>query len=287
MKHLIIGYGYTAYYLARELLAQGHQVCAVSRHKPQEHLAGLEHQIIDLNNKAVYCEIPCIIYYCAPPPADGFKDSTLSNFLHLQKLNIKHVTYLSSSGVYGNHNGAWVDENSVCLLDSARSKRRYDAEQQWLHFGAQNNVPVNILRVAGIYGPGRLPLDGLNHQTPLIYPDQAPLTNHICVIDLVNIMLAINKHSSTKILNVADGEPLPMGSLLKTLAEILAYPVPPYTSFAKAYQQASPMKKEFMIASKKLNIHKLIDYLPADFKCHNLREGIKLSLIAQNYSQNS
>ncbi|MDX1837420.1 SDR family NAD(P)-dependent oxidoreductase [Legionella taurinensis] len=286
MKHLIIGYGYCGYYLAKRLLAQGHDVVALSRSKTLPQLPGLKHLNNDVNQGLTWAEQDTVLYYFIPPSPEGTEDKLLEQFLQHAKLSVGKVIYCSTSGVYGDHQGAWIDEQATCPGQSPRQLRRLDAEKQWQAFCQQHRIPCLILRLAGIYGPHRLPTASALEQSPLINPDEAPFTNHIYVRDLANILGALGETiNQSLILNIADGKPNKMGELQRLTAEIRHLPPAPYLPFTQIWQAASEMKREFMQASKRLLITRLQTTLPQCMPLTPLREAITESLKDERSSQ--
>ncbi|KTD47162.1 NAD-dependent epimerase/dehydratase [Legionella rubrilucens] len=279
MKHLIIGYGYCGHYLAKHLLAQGHDVAALSRSQTLPPLPGLKHLNHDIKQGLSWPLQDTVLYYFIPPSSDGTEDKLLEQFLLHAHLSVSKVLYCSTSGVYGDHQGAWIDEQAPCLGQSPRQMRRLDAERQWQAFCQQHAIPCLILRLAGIYGPHRLPTASALEQSPLINPDEAPFSNHIYVRDLVNILAALGETiNQSLILNIADGEPNKMGELQRLTAEISHLPPAPYLPFTQIWQAASEMKREFMQASKRLLINRLQTTLPQIMPLTPLREAITESL---------
>ena len=280
MHHLILGYGYCGYYLAQELLKQNHQVTAVSRHlNPQWELPQLKHIPHDLNQPFNWPEPETIVYYLIPPPSDGENDSFLKQLLSHSVIKAKKVIYFGSSAVYGNHQGAWVNEQSTCLVTNSRQLRRLDAEQQWLTYCSKNNIEPIVLRVAGIYGPHRLPIEAAKAQTPIVEKESAPYTNHIYVKDLATITILLAQTPTTQTLyNIADGNPQPMGTLQQLVAKALGITQAPSESWTQAWERASPMKREFMQGSKRLNIESLKQSLGPALSLSSLNDAISQSL---------
>lgn len=255
MRHLLVGFGYCADYLAQVLLQQKQTVITLSRSpKTSWHLL-LQHQTIDINQKSISVAHDDIIYYFIPPLSQQENDIILQGFLQRLQGVPQKIIYIGSSGVYGHHFGEWVNEYSLCLLETPRQKQRKSAETLLQQFAEKNHVPCALLRVAGIYGPGRIPKDAVLTQQPMIIPNQAPFINHIYVKDLARILAYLGTNITFHgILNIADGEPNPMGTLQKILAELMHYPKAENISFKKMWESASDMKKEFMSQNKKLDI---------------------------------
>ncbi|KTC81663.1 NAD-dependent epimerase/dehydratase family protein [Legionella brunensis] len=283
MEHLIIGYGYCGFHLARYLLAKQLSVTVVSRHLDNTFLLpGLNHLCHNIDEPFIWEKPDTIIYYLIPPIGDNKEDLGLKRFLESSHLDVSKVIYFGSSGVYGDHHGAWVDEYSPCYIYSARQQRRLDAEAQWLTFCQKKAIPAIILRIAGIYGPSRLPVESAIAQVPIVHPPSAPYTNHVYVEDLVSISFQLAaKINVSSIYNIADGNPAPLGTLQQEVAQILKLTHASYESWEAAWERASPMKKEFMQASRRLSIRALETSLGSSLTLTRLTQAITLSLQSQ------
>lgn len=283
MHHLIIGYGYCGFYLAQYLLKEHQNVTAISRHLQKEfHLSGLNHQQWDINSPLLWDKPDTILYYLIPPLAEGKQDILLGRFLENCRIKPAKIIYFGSSAVYGNHQGNWVDENAHMILEHSKQYRRVDAENKWEQYCLQNGINYALLRIGGIYGPHRLPLQNAIDRAPIIYPDQAPFINHIYVKDLAIIaaQLALQFEGKT-IVNVANGNPAKMGSLQKLVGQSLGLPHPPFETFTDAWGKASSTKREFMQASKRLNITKLQSILQESLYLTSLEQGVAESMMEQ------
>lgn len=144
------------------------------------------------------------------------------------------VVYLSTVGVYGDHGGAWVDEDTEPRPVSPRSVERLEAERAWQAFGQAHGVPVAVLRLAGIYGPGQNALVNLRRGTArrIIKPGQ--VFNRIHVDDIAQAVHACFERRYDGILNVADDEPAPPQDVVAYAAELLGLPVPPEVPFEES-----------------------------------------------------
>ncbi|KTC71688.1 NAD-dependent epimerase/dehydratase [Legionella birminghamensis] len=280
MHHLILGYGYCGFYLAKHLLDEHEQVTAVSRHyEPSLALPGLKHIASDLCNLNIAQEADLVIYYLVPPVPARDTDSLLHEFLSKTLLKPMKIVYFGSSAVYGNHQGKWITERSKCRIQHARQLRRLDAEEQWKQFAKKNGAACVLLRIAGIYGPNRLPIEAARTQNPLLIPQQAPYTNHIFVMDLVKIasQLAM-KRSAEGIFNIADGHPKKMGALQQLVAHHLDYPAAVFQTWDEIWKTASEMKREIMESSKRLSIELLEHELEQVLQITPMTAGVLKSL---------
>ncbi|CDZ77004.1 NAD dependent epimerase/dehydratase family protein [Legionella massiliensis] len=280
MHHLIIGYGYCGYHLAQTLLAQQQEVTAISRHLAQDmQLPGLNHLAQDISQPLNWSKANTVLHYLIPPIAEGNHDQLLEHFLAQSTLTLNKIVYYGSSAVYGNYHGDWVDEHSPCYLTNPRQERRLSAERLWLDFAKQRDISAVILRIAGIFGPKRLPIEAAKAQTPLIRPEEAPYTNHIYVRDLVNLAYQLARQDGAEgIYNLADGQPGLMGDLQQHVASALGLTKAPYETFQQAWERASPIKREFMQASKRLRINALETTLGQSFSITSFTKAIKESL---------
>jgi len=148
-----------------------------------------------------------------------------------------------------------------------------------MKYSKENNSDLILLRIAGIFGPKRLPIEAAQKQTALINPLEAPLVNHIYVRDLISVALLLAKLKSPhKVWNIANGCPQLMGSLQLLVAGQTGLPAAPNESWAEAWQKASAMKKEFMSGSKRLDINRLLTHLPS-FRFTSMEEAIQQSYL--------
>lgn len=266
MHALIVGYGYVGYYLTQALLGQGDTVIAWSRSTPlllPDH-KGVRHHKVDLSD--CDAKLPAdidTVFYCAPPPGSLACDISLHAFLEKPGLSdVSSMVYFSSSGVYGNHHGHWVTENSELHLSSLHQESRVEAECQITKFCLAHDINLSVLRVAGIYGPDRLPIEKARLKTPLISKKEAPMVNLIYVNDLVTIAITlVEKVNGQMLFNVSDGVPKPWGETQRIVAELLAIQSAPEISKVKYWQESSPRLQVFLLNNKKLSSQKVRDFL--------------------------
>lgn len=159
--------------------------------------------------------------------------------------------YLSTVGVYGDHKGAWVDEATPLNPVSARSIERVEAETHWLDFGRAENLPVAVLRLAGIYGPGRNALSNIEDGTArrLIKKDQ--VFNRIRVEDIAGATLFLAENGLGGVFNITDDEPGPPQDVVAEAARLLGVAVPPDIPFETA--ELTPMARSFYGENKRVS----------------------------------
>lgn len=163
---------------------------------------------------------------------------------------LEWIGYLSTVGVYGNYDGAWVDETAQCRPVSKRSVMRVEAEQDWLKLGRNIDRPVVILRLSGIYGPGRNALVNLENGTArrLVKPDQ--VFNRIHCDDIAGALWQLIEGNAGGIFNVTDDLPAPPQDVVAYAASLMGVTPPPETPFDAA--QLSPMARSFYGENKRV-----------------------------------
>ncbi|MDR6100784.1 nucleoside-diphosphate-sugar epimerase [Agrobacterium larrymoorei] len=168
---------------------------------------------------------------------------------------LEWVAYLSTVGVYGNHDGAWVDEETPCKPVSARSLERVEAEQAWTKAAHDASVRLCILRLSGIYGPGRNGFMNLEKGTARRLIKQDQVFNRIRVEDIGAASAFLVSRNASGIFNVTDDEPAPPQDVVTFAAELMKIEPPPEQSFETA--ELSPMARSFYGENKRVSNGKL------------------------------
>ncbi|POF34398.1 SDR family oxidoreductase [Roseibium marinum] len=183
------------------------------------------------------------------------------------------IGYLSTVGVYGNHDGAWVDEETPCKPVSRRSVQRVAAERAWLDFASSHQLPVQIFRLSGIYGPGRNVLEKFRNGTArrLVKPDQ--VFNRIHVADIAGVLSAAMERPSTRIFNVTDDEPAPPQDVVTFAADLLGVEPPAEVPFETA--DLSPMARSFYGENKRVSNRRVKGELRYSFRFPDYRTALK------------
>ncbi len=218
------------------------------------------------------------IYYLLPPPKTGVVDSFMENFLQSLEVNgqPRRILYLSTTGVYGDCGGNWVDEDAPVYPRVDRALRRLDAEQQLRRWAGQTGAELVILRVAGIYGPGKLPLQRLRAGKPMVEEQFAPWTNRIHADDLVQVCLAAMEHGrSGEIYNVTDGQPGNMADYFNQVADFAGLPRPPVIDPDTAESQLSAGLRSYLGESRRISNRKMLQELGVKLRYPTLEEGLK------------
>jgi nucleoside-diphosphate-sugar epimerase len=204
------------------------------------------------------------VLHFAPPPAQGKTDTRTRNLLRVlsQGTPPERLVYISTSGVYGDCQGAWVNETHPCRPTTPRAQRRVDAEQRIRRWAMQQQVNASILRVPGIYAADRLPLARIQNATPTIDAAEDGYTNHIHADDLARIALAALRHGKPcRIYHASDNQPMKMGDYFDAVADAFALPRVPRISRAQIQQVLPANLLSFMNESRRLNNRRLIEEL--------------------------
>ena len=183
------------------------------------------------------------------------------------------IGYLSTVGVYGNHDGDWVDEETPCKPVSKRSVQRVAAENAWLEFSTTSGTPVQIFRLSGIYGPGRNAFENFKKGKArrLIKPGQ--VFNRIHVADIAGAVSTAMAQPSTRIFNVTDDEPAPPQDVVAFAAELLGVDAPPEIPFETA--DLTPMARSFYGENKRVSNQRLKNDLGYHFRFPNYRVALQ------------
>jgi nucleoside-diphosphate-sugar epimerase len=190
------------------------------------------------------------------------------------------IVYLSTIGVYGDRGGEWVDEESAPRPGSPRSAARLAAEETWRRFGAAHGKAVAILRLAGIYGPGRNVLVTLADGTARRIVKPGQVFNRIHVADIAQAIDACFAHGATGVFNLADDEPAPPQDVIAFAAELLGIAPPPEIPFEEARGAMSAMAQSFYAENRRVRNAKLKTVLGVRLAYPNYRDGLRALLAA-------
>lgn len=266
MKALIVGCGDVGCRLALRLQARGVAVTGVVRSEASVAALGrldIAALKADLDADAI-ADLPVAdwLFHFAPPPETGDGDPRFAQVLDALSEPPARLIYLSTSAVYGDCAGRWIDETESLKPKTARGQRRLDAERRALAYAATHGIATMILRVPGIYGPGRLPWQRLKSGAPLVRRDQSPYTNRIHADDLAAAAQRVAELGwPGAAYNVADGQPTTMTDYFLRCARLLGLTPPPEQPLAEAMQSMSPMLKSFLEESKRLSNRRLVEEL--------------------------
>lgn len=198
------------------------------------------------------------ILITTPPPDSGKTDSRISSLLNVLAKGPRipqRLCYISTTGVYGNSNGEWVNESTPTAPHSDRAHRRMHAESLLRQFAIRNQSQLTILRAPGIYAVDRLPVSRLLKHIPLITPAEDSFSNHIHADDLARLCIASlhRKTGGIRIYNASDDTPLLINEWYQLLARTLSLPIPPLLSREEVKQQVSPSLWSFLQESRQIS----------------------------------
>jgi nucleoside-diphosphate-sugar epimerase len=189
--------------------------------------------------------------------------------------------YLSTTGVYGNRDGGWVDENSELSPSGARGRRRAAAEAAWLDLCRGRGLPVHVFRLAGIYGPGRSPFDALRSGTATRIDKQGQVFSRIHADDIANALMAsIARPRPGAVYNVCDDEPAAAAEVIAYAAGLLSMAAPPLLPFEAA--GLSPMARSFYDDSKRVSNALIKAELGVSLHYPTYRDGLAAILAAES-----
>lgn len=218
------------------------------------------------------------VFHFAPPPGQGVQDPHTRGFVSAlaHRGNPERLVYISTTGVYGDCGGAWVDETRPPCPTVDRARRRWDAEQTLRGWSISSGGELLVLRVAGIYGPGRLPLERIRRGLPLVREEEAPFSNRIHADDLVRVCIAaMDSGPDGGVYNVCDGKPSTMTDYFFQIADRAGLPRPPVVSLQEAEDQLSPGMMSYMRESRRLTNRRLLEELGLELRFPTLEEGLR------------
>ena len=279
---IILGCGFLGRYLANLLLShQQSPLCIVQSHTSQQELAedhyhAIIHDFDQHANEVNFDSSGSQIYYLAPPSTIDLDDHRIDNFLSLCKTRTpSKIVYISTSGVYGDCQGRWVTEDQPLAPISSRAKRRVYAENALIQHCTQYDCEYIILRVGGIYGPQRLPIDRLKNLT-VICPEEAPHSNRIHVADLASVCFsAMMSDVKNEVINISDGHSTSMTDYYYKIADYAGLPRPACVPMSQAEDKLSAGMLSFITESRRLSIEKMHQLLEVEIQFPTLELGLE------------
>ena len=283
-RHLLcFGFGFSASTLASQLDRRQWKITGTSR--SDEGVAEIEALGFQAIRYDKLESLPGdVTHLLSSVPPDEAGDPVLRSFgaeLAAKARQLQWVGYLSTTGVYGDHAGAWVDEATPLSPDTERGQRRVAAEAGWQQLHQQAGLSLHVFRLAGIYGPGRNALESLKAGKARRIIREGQIFSRIHVDDIVGILRAsIDLPNPGRVYNVADDDPAPPQDVIAYGAELLGIAIPPAIAFADA--QLSPMARSFYADSKRVRNDRVKVELGYRFKYPDYRVGLKSLLLVPN-----
>ena len=271
MITLFVGAGYTGARVLRRLP----DAVAIGRSRSGDERLDLD------RDERLRVELPedYAVIYSVPPPHDQPGDPRLARFLALLPHPPARFVYLSTTGVYGNRDGERVDETSEPRPESARAERRLAAERMLAEWCTGRHTTAVVLRVPGIYGPGRLGTEGIGGAMPVLEEKDANPGNRIHVDDLASCCIAaLSADVPDGVYNVGDGDHRSGTWFTNEVARQAGLAPPPTISFAEAQTTFSPMRLSFLRESRVVDTTKMREVLGITPKYTDAADGIAASL---------
>jgi nucleoside-diphosphate-sugar epimerase len=294
---LIVGFGDIAKRAVPELRASFAPVYALVRTADAARDAsarGVQAVVADLDRPdsltAAAGLADCVLHLAPPDPAgerdertralvDALSERGMVSQGHARIRRVQRLVYVSTTGVYGDCGGAWVDEARPVNPQTDRARRRVDAERVLLEWGARADVCVSILRAPGIYAADRLPIDRLRQGTPALRSEDDVYTNHIHAEDLAHACLAaLARGAPGRIYNVADDSGMKMGEYFDLVADRAGLAHPPRIARADAARHMSPVALSFMSESRRVVNRRMKEELGIVLRYPTVREGVPQSV---------
>ena len=279
------GLGFSAQELAARLKAQGWEIAGTAREEPKiDRLREDGFETTRFAGDRSSFELPALLQgtthllHSIPPGDAG--DPVLASYRdEIARLGtLEWIGYLSTVGVYGDQQGNWVSEETPPKPNSARTEARVAAEQAWLDFGREIGVPVQVFRLAGIYGPGRSVFDKLAAGTARRINKDGQVFSRIHVEDIARVLEAsIAQPRAGAIYNVADDEPAAPGDVVAHAAAMIGVAPPPEVDFEDA--DLSPMARSFYQGSRKIGNALIKSELGVELRYPTYREGLRSLLV--------
>ncbi len=252
-KVLIFGGGFSGQHLAKAVRKLGSEVICSRRDIKKtgaDFIFDSSQNILPPEN--IFNNVTHLIS-CIPPSKNG-EDPVLNHFSEkLRNMPLKWVGYLSTTGVYGDYQGNWVTEESHALPKQTRSVRRLACEKQWQSLG----LPLQILRLPGIYGPGRSTLDVVKKERSKIVNKKGQVFSRIHIDDIacatIHLIHLFSQGIKPQIINIADNLPATNLEVMIYAANLLELPLPPIESFENASKDMSPMALSFWQENRKVS----------------------------------
>jgi nucleoside-diphosphate-sugar epimerase len=278
-KLFCFGLGYSALALAETLLAEGWGVagtCRAAEKQADFARRGVEALLFESDRPLVESAFEGVthVLQSIPPGAEGDPVLAMHGAMLARRRQIRWFGYLSTTGVYGDRGGDWVEEHDDLQPTGERGRRRVAAEVGWSRLLYAEGLPLHVFRLAGIYGPGRSALDSLRADTAkrVIKPGQ--VFSRIHVADIVQVLrTSMARPNAGAVYNVCDDDPAPPWEVVEYAAELLGIPAPPAVPFEQA--ELSDMARSFYDDNKRVRNERIKRELGVQLMYPSYREGLR------------
>ena len=279
---VIIGCGYTGERLARRLGGQPLAFTGSETGARRLRAAGIEARVWNLDRPALapVDVMGAIVWYLAPPPETGDGDPRLARCLEALRGRPRKFVYVSTTGVYGDAGGGTVTEDTPPAPATARGERRLAAERMVQDWCRARGAPWVVLRVPGIYGPGRLPIERLRRGDPSIAEAEAGPGNRIHVDDLASVLRAAGESllAIDRVYNVGDGDHASSTAYFRTVARLAGLPEPQELPREQLRERVSPAMWSFLADSRRVDTARMRQELGVALRYPDLESGVRASL---------
>ena len=280
IKVFCFGFGQVAKYFVKKIIKEKQALELNVSSRKKTHIStfeGIDLNSYEFNNKKIDKNIDVkiqeadFILVSIPPIND--EDIVVANFKKIiKKTNAKWITYLSATSVYGNHDGEWVNEDSETKPTSTNGIRRLKAEDQWLKFSSENNIPLQIFRLSGIYSEENNILKRLISGQAKIIKKKNHFFSRIHVEDIANILFhSMKKFKSNEIFNISDDKPASQEEVASYGSKLLKVKSPEHLEL-QALEDG--MLKDFYKDSKKVDNQKVKNFFKYQFTYPTYKEGL-------------
>jgi len=246
----------------------------------------LDSHNIQLNNQSIAALENSLIAYLVPPQPKGETDNRMQKFVKLlESLAVppQKILLISTTGVYGNCNGKWINEQQADNPQADRARRRLSAEKQLNAYCEKAQVKLIIFRVPGIYAADKLPLKRISSGEPIVTAQDSGFTNRIHADDLAAFSVeALCENIEPGKYNCCDGQPSTMNDYFMKVADAMNLPHPREISLQQAQQELSAGMLSYLAESKRISNEKLLSHFKTKFIYPNLAAGLKPLLKIQN-----
>jgi len=279
------GLGYSAGALAQRLLAQGWRVAGTATTEDKKRALeslGIEALVFNgaqnlADPRAALAGVTHILSSVPPDPADAVIAAHRADLAALK--GVEWIGYLSTTGVYGDRAGGWVDEGSELRPSGPRSADRVAAEAAWLALWRDHGLPVHVFRLAGIYGPGRGAIETVRRGQAKRIEKPGQIFSRIHVDDIAGVLLAsIARPNPGAVYNVCDDDPAAPEKVIEEACRLLGAPMPPLVRFDEAKKTMSDMQLSFYADSKRVRNDRIKKELGYALKYPSYKDGLRAIL---------
>ena len=273
-KFLVFGGGFSGTYFAKSIRNLGCVALTSSRSKnndPNSFIFNRENNSVP--EESIFEGVTHILN-CIPPDKNG-NDPVLKSLKNkINNLSLKWVGYLSTTGVYGNTYGDWVSEKDKPNPFQERSQRRLNCEKEWIN----SNLPIQIFRLPGIYGPGRSTLEAIKTRKIKVIHKENQVFSRIHVADIANAIIYLIQYKNNldfhQIINIADDKPCSQIEVIKYGYRLLGLKMPKKILFEEAKKDLSPIAQSFWIENRRVSNKLLCEKLGYKLIYNNYKVGL-------------